>query len=113
MINFDDYINENETIHDENWPCIPDHLFRILIIGDSESGKTNLLLHLIEQQPNIDKIYSYPKDSYEPKYQCLINNRESVGINSFNDSKAFIDYSYVYVCMMFMKILMITVLIKK
>ena len=35
----------------------------------------------------------YAKDPYEAKYQYLINKRESVGINHFNDSKAFIEYS--------------------
>ena len=57
MINFDDYANENKTEHNKNWPYIPDHPYRILIIGGSESGKTNLLLNLIENQPDSDKIY--------------------------------------------------------
>ena len=92
MINFDDYVNENKTIHNKNWPYIPDHPYRILIIGGSGSGKTNLLLNLIENQPDIDKIYFYAKDPYELKYQYLINKRESVGINHFKDPKAFIDY---------------------
>ena len=35
----------------------------------------------------------YAKDPYEAKYQYLINKREEIGINHFNDSKAFIDYS--------------------
>ena len=93
MINFDDYVNENKTIHNKNWPYIPDHPYRILIIGGSGSGKTNLLLNLIKNQPDIDKIYLYVKDPYESKYQYLINKRESVGTNHFNDPKAFIDYS--------------------
>ena len=93
MINFDDYVNENKTEHNENWPYIPDHPYRILIIGGSGSGKTNVLLNLIENQPDIDKIYLYAKDPYEAKYQYLINKRESVGINHFNDPKAFIEYS--------------------
>ena len=93
MINFGDYANENKTIHNKNWPYIPDHTYRILIIGGSGSGKTNSLLNLIENQPDIDKIYLYAKDPYESKYQYLINKRESVGINHFNDPKAFIDYS--------------------
>ena len=53
----------------------------------------NKLLSLIENQPDIDKIYLYAKDPYESKYQYLINKREGVGINHFNDPKAFIDYS--------------------
>ena len=35
----------------------------------------------------------YAKDPYEAKYQYLINKREGVGINHFNDPKAFIEYS--------------------
>ena len=93
MINFDDYVNENKTEHNKNWPYIPDHPYRILIIGGSGSGKTNALLNLIENQPDIDKIYLYAKDPYEAKYQYLINKREGVGINHFNDPKAFIEYS--------------------
>ena len=54
MINFDNYINENKTKHNKNWPYIPDHQYRTLIIGSSGSGKTNLLLNLIEIQPDID-----------------------------------------------------------
>ena len=33
MINFDDYTHENKTEHNSKWPYIPDHLYRILIIG--------------------------------------------------------------------------------
>ena len=35
----------------------------------------------------------YAKDPYEAKDQYLINKREGVGINHFNDPKAFIEYS--------------------
>ena len=50
-------------------------------------------MDLIENQPDTDKINLYAKDLYEAKYQYLINKRESVGINHFNDPKAFIEYS--------------------
>ena len=93
MINFDDYVNENKTEHNKNQPYTPDHPHRILIIGGSGSGKTNLLLNLIENQPDIDKIYLYAKDPYEAKDQYLINKREGVGRDHFNDPKAFIEYS--------------------
>ena len=92
MINFDNYVNENKTKNNKNWPYIPDHPYRILIIGGSGSGKTNLL-NLIENQPDIDKIYLYAKDPYESKYQYLINKREGVSINHLNDPKACIKYS--------------------
>ena len=45
MINFDDYVNENRT----------------------GSRKTNVLLNLIENQSDIDKIYLHAKDPYEAK----------------------------------------------
>ena len=50
-------------------------------------------MNLTENQPDIDKICLYAKDPYEEKYQLLINTRESVGLNHFNDPKAFIEYS--------------------
>ena len=93
MINFDDYVNENKTEHSKNWPYTLDHPYRILIIEGSVSGKTNVLLNLIENQPDIDKIYLYTKDPYEAKYQYLINIREKVDLKRFNHPKAFIEYS--------------------
>ena len=93
MINFDGYANVNKTGHNTKWPYIPDHLHRILMIGCSGSGKTNALLNLINNQPDIDKIYLHAKDPYEAKYQFLINKRESAGLKHFNDPKPFIEYS--------------------
>ena len=93
MFNFDDIIKENIKEHNRNWPQIPDHPYRILIIGGSGSRKTNSLFNLISQQPDADKIYLYAKDPYKAKYQFLINKKESTGLKYFNDSKAFIEYS--------------------
>ena len=56
---------ENKTEHNLKWPYIPDHPYRILIIGDSGSGKTSALLNLINNQLDMDM---YPKDPYEAKY---------------------------------------------
>ena len=93
MISFDDYVNENKTEHNRNWPHTSDKRYIILIIRASGSGKTNILLNLLENQPDIDKIYLYPEDPHEAKYQYLINKREGAGIDHFNDPKAFIEYS--------------------
>ena len=93
MINFDDYANENKTVHNLKWPYIPDHPYRILIIGGSGFEKTNALINLINNQADIDEIYLYAKDLYEAKYQFLINKRESTGLKSLNDPKVFIEYS--------------------
>ena len=92
MINFDDYAIENNTQYNPKWPYIPYHPYRILIIGGSGYGKTNALFNLINNQPNIDKIYLYAKDLYEAKYQFLINKKESIGLKYFTDPKAFIEY---------------------
>ena len=93
MINFDDYANKNKTEHNQKWPQILDHPYRILIIGGLGSGKLNALLNLINNQPDIDKIYLYAKDPYEAKYQFLINKRKSTGVKYFHDPKAFTEYS--------------------
>ena len=93
MINLDNIINKNNEEQNEKWPYIPDHPYRILIIGRSGSGKTNTLLNLINEQRDIDKIYLYAKDLSEPKYEYLIKNRENAGIKHLNDSKAFIECS--------------------
>ena len=67
MINLDDITNENNKKHNKKWPCIPDHMYRILIIGSSGSGKTNALINLINEQDDIDKLYLYAKDLSERK----------------------------------------------
>ena len=89
MLNLDNIVSNRNTSssEDNNWP------FRMLIIGPSKSGKTNTLLHLINNLHPIDKIYLYAKDIHEPKYEYLINKREKAGIKDLNDTDAFIEYS--------------------
>ena len=93
MFNFDYISKENIKEHNLKWPEIPNHPYRILIIGDSGSGKTNALLNLTDHKPDIDKIYLYAKDPYKTKYQLLTKKRESTGLKYLNDLKAFIEYS--------------------
>ena len=89
MINLDSITNENNKKHNEKWPYIPDHLYRVLIIGGSESGKANTLINLINEQNDIDKIYLYARDLNELKYKILIKKRENAGIKHLNDPNAF------------------------
>ena len=93
MINVDDITKGNIKEHNPNWPQIPDHSYRILIIGGYGSRKTNSLFNLINQQPDIDKMYLYTKDPYETKYKFLIKKREDARTKHFNDSKSFIECS--------------------
>ena len=81
MINFDDYTNKRK--HNSNWLYIPDHPYRILITGGSGLGKTNTLSNLINDQPDIDKIYLYAKNPYEDKYQFLIKKQKRYRIKAF------------------------------
>ena len=50
-------------------------------------------MNLINNQPDIDKIYLCAKNPYEPKYQYLINKREKVGLDHFKNLRAFMEYS--------------------
>ena len=87
MLNLDNIVSNKNENKDNNWP------FRMLIIGPSVSGKTNTLLHSINNLHPIDKIHLYAKDLSEPKYEFFINKREQAGIKNLNDPHAFIEYS--------------------
>ena len=93
MINLDSNTNKNNKKHNEKWPYIPDHPYRILMIGGSGSGKTNQLINLINKQNDVDKIYLYARDLSELKYEYLIKKRVDVGIKHVNNSNAFIKCS--------------------
>ena len=41
MIDFDDFTKVNIKGNNQNWPQIPDHPYRILIVEDSVSEKKN------------------------------------------------------------------------
>ena len=93
MINSDDVTKKPIKRHNPIQQQILDNRYRILITGGSGSGKINSILNLINEKPDIDKIYLYAKDSFKRKFQFLINKRESTGLNHFNGFKAFIEYS--------------------
>ena len=88
MLNLDNIVSNKNTSSskDKNWP------FRMLIIETAGSGKTNTLLHLINNLHPIDKVYLYAKDIHEPKYEYLINKREQARIKNLNDPQAFMEY---------------------
>ena len=90
---FNDVTKKNVKKYNPNWPPISNHSYRILIIGGLQSRKTNLLFNLINQQPDIDKIYLYAKDPYNAKYQLSITKCETAWLRHLNYSKGFIEYS--------------------
>ena len=77
---------KNKKFH-QLYSLMPKDTFRMLICGNSGSGKTNLLYHLlIEPLLYYDKIYLYAKNLEQEKYQNLINkmneaSSEEVGYN--------------------------------
>ena len=93
MINSDSITNENNKKNNEKWAYIPDHPYRILIIGGSGSEKTSTLLNLINERRNIHKMYLYARDLNEPKYKILIKKCKDPGIKHLNGSNAFIECS--------------------
>ena len=88
------YDESAEINHNPNWSYIPDYRYRILIIGGSGSGTTNVLMNLIKhQRPDVDKTFLLVKDPFKSKYQLLINERVKAGIKELENPNAFIDSS--------------------
>ena len=58
------------------------------------------MFNLINHQLDIDQIYLYAKDSFEAKYQLLINKQEIAELKHLNDSKAFLNAPMVLVIFM-------------
>ena len=58
---------------------MPNDTFRMLICGNSGSGKTNLLYHmLIAPLLHYDEIYLYAKNLEQEKYQNLMNKMNEI-----------------------------------
>ena len=93
MINLDSITNEKNKEYSQKWPYIPDHPYRILIIGGSGSGKTKVLINSMNEQENFNKIYLYAEDLSKPKYEFLIKKRKNAGIKYLNDPNEVIECS--------------------
>ena len=96
MINLYSITSENNKENNEKWPYIPNHPYKILIIGDFGSRKSKTLINLIKEQDYdyaIDKINLYAKDLNKPKYKFLIEMRKYAGIKHYDDTSAFTECS--------------------
>ena len=77
-------LQRNVKEHNPNWPQIPDHPYRILIIqGSGSEKKKKLLFNLISHQPDFDKTFLYAKDPYEAKYQLLMKKMRNSKLKAF------------------------------
>ena len=75
MFNFDVITNDNNVRYNLKWPYITDHLYKVLMIGGSGSGKRYALFDLIiEQDELVDKIFLYANNLNKSKYQLLNKN---------------------------------------
>ena len=83
-----------EIYHNPNWPYVPHCPYKVLVIGGSGSGKTNVLLNLInDQPPDIDKITYMSKIHLNQSISCLLMKKKKVGIEKQKVPKQLIDYS--------------------
>ena len=65
--------DDTDKKYKQIYPFMPSNIFRMLICGNSGSGKTNLLYHmLIKPLLYYDEIYLYAKNLEQDKYQKLI-----------------------------------------
>ena len=56
----------------QSHPCMPADVFRMLICGPSNTGKTNILLHMLYDLLEFNKIYLFSKNLHQNKYQSLL-----------------------------------------
>ena len=62
----------SKSNYEQGHPCMPADVFRMLICGPSNSGKTNTLLHILYELLEYDKIYLFSKNLHQNKYQALL-----------------------------------------
>ena len=74
MKNYDESV---KITHNPNWPYIPDHPYRILIIGGWRSGKTNVLLNLKKINDQILITFTYRSKTYSNQsINCLLTEEK-------------------------------------
>lgn len=82
--NFDDIVNENEikSIQDgQIHKLLPSHPYRMLLLGSSGVGKTNILLNLLTKQLVYDRIYLFSRHLEQSKYVFLKKHLEDIEEN--------------------------------
>ena len=62
----------------QSYSFMPNDTFRMLICGNSGSGKTNLLLHMLLSLLCYDEIFLYAKNLDQEKYRILIDEMNEI-----------------------------------
>ena len=62
----------------QRYSFMPNDTFRMLICGNSGSGKTNLLLHMLLSLLCYDEIFLYAENLDQEKYQILIDEMNKI-----------------------------------
>ena len=76
-----DSTNDPGKKYKQLYPFMPSDTFRMLICGNSGSGKTNLLYHmLIKPLLFYDEIYLYARNLEQDKYKRLIQKMRELSI---------------------------------
>ena len=71
--NYDNTGEAEDKRYKQHYPFMPSDRFRMLICGNSGSGKTNLLLHMLMKPLLInEEIYLYARNLEQDKYKLLI-----------------------------------------
>ena len=73
IINIDNLKKVKQSKYRNRHPLLPQHPFNMLIVGQTNTGKTSFLLNLILRRfIEYDKIYYYGKHLHQPKIQMLV-----------------------------------------
>jgi hypothetical protein len=78
--NYDEIVEEyipNEKVRNKN-PLAPQWPFRFLVVAASGSGKTNMVVNLIMEHLDFDRVYIFAPDLTEPKYVYLIGTLKAM-----------------------------------
>ena len=62
------------TDYKQGHSCMSTDVFRMLICGPSNSGKTNILLHMLYELLEYDKVYLFSKNLRQNKYRALLQD---------------------------------------
>ena len=84
------YLNHDLPTYKTNHPLLPKHIFRMCLIGVSNSGKTNLLINMLDNLVDYDCLYiiSETSDGINEYFQKLAE-KSNGAINFFSNANDF------------------------